>query len=280
MSHVLFLYNTIFDAATLTLTQGSEDSGWPLENIQDTIRRKAAKLGGSGTVIIDIDFAQVLTASAIALVEHDLNAEATVTVRAFADEERTSQIIEHSFEAIGPLLALVETAWLTGGWLGYPTAADLERYPRIVSLEQFDATAALYWQIEIDNGGDDFYLGRILLDKAWQPARNYDIGHKYGLVDPSNIDESLGQVLWTDTKEPYYQLSFTLSYLTEAEIYNEYLRLAYWVGRHKDFVVRLDDGSNKKAKLTTIYGRFTNNPTVQGKSLDRGKADFSIRESI
>lgn len=282
MRHCSFLYNTAFDQASLTLAAGAVQADWPLTNLQDTLRRKVMKTSGSGNITINVDLGELETCSALGIVEHDLHADTPIILRAYSDAWST-QILETQFEAIGPLLGWQEGGWKSFGWKGYPTAEDLALYPRISAMFFFDITAARYWQIEIQNGpdaADEFYLGRILLGRHWEPLRPHSLGEVLGLVDNSRQDKSLGGIVYTDEEEQCYQVSFALDYLTEEEVLQEWAKLVRTVGTHKDFLLQLRDDSTKHRRLTTIYGRLTRVPQPKRVRSWRYAVQIEMRETL
>lgn len=60
----LFMAN-VLDQATLTLSTGTEDSDYPIENAQDRDKKTIVKPGGSGSYILDADAGEDASATAI-----------------------------------------------------------------------------------------------------------------------------------------------------------------------------------------------------------------------
>lgn len=281
---VKFLYNAFFDKAALsTVPAGCFKPGWPVGNVQNTVRRRVWKTNGTGNVKLRVDFGQVRVCGALGLVEFVLAPATPVIIRAFADAWVTETYAE-AFEAIGPVEGWGVPGWGMDGWGGYPSAEDLELYPRMTSAFFFaQRAAARYWEVEIQNGAGEageFYLGRVFLNDYWEPAHNFLYGAKLERVDDSKDEESLGGVLWTDEGSQYLKLDFDLKYLTDVEAFGQFVKLAHYVGRRKDFIVQLLDFSQKHQRLTTIYGRFTANPASTLARPLAHEAKFSIREVL
>lgn len=285
MSNVRFLYNTIFDQATLAVVppEAAADPEFPLAFLQTTIRRQAMKTTGTGNLILQIDMGSPIVASALGLVEHDLHPATVVTVRAYSDAFAT-EIFSQSFEAIGPIIPWGEGFWGAFDWFGYPSQEDLAAYPEIAGAYWFDQRlAARYWSVEFANGegaSNEFYLGRMLLGDYWEPGCNFRYGHKDEDHDPSKTSESLGGVLFSNQKSFYRLLKFELGKVTDLEAYSHFKKMCRHVGTSSDFILQLIDQTPKQKAMTTLYGRFTKNPVLTSRTKNLNGAQFLFREVV
>jgi hypothetical protein len=105
----------------------------------------------------------------------------------------------------------------------------------------------------------------LYLGDYFEPSKNFVYGWEYGLVDPSEIEESEGGQEFVDIKEQYriIKVAFTDgSPLTDTdkENYEEMLR---YCGRRKDIFLSLD--YENKPNRWSFYGKFAN-------------TDFNFRE--
>ena len=280
--NAVFLHNTLFDGAALSLAGGAVDPAWPLANLQDTIRTHVAKFTGTGNVTINIDMGTEVTCSSLGLVEYDLKPAAPVIVRAFSDAWTTEKL-RADFEAVGPILGWKSGTWKDFGWKGYPSTADLEELPKPASLFVFQAAYARYWSVEFQNGSDAadaFYLGRILLGLHWSPFRNFSFGYKLDLADTSITDQTPAGVKFTDEGDQYWIANVKFERLLPQEIWDGWLRFAKGVGTRKDFIVRLLDGTETTARMTTLYGRLTKDPGFTQARPQKAASAFTIEESL
>ena len=276
--NAVFLHNTKFDTAELDLAAGAVVSGWGLANLQDTIRTHVAKFS-TGNVTINIDMGTGVTCSALGMAEYDLHPATPVIVRAFSDAWVTEKL-RADFEAVGPIIGWQQGAWKDFGWNGYPSADDLDELPKPAGLFVFQAAYARYWSIEIQNGADAFYLGRILLGLHWEPFRNFSLGYKLELADSSITDQTPAGVKFTDEGDQYWIATVKFKRLLPQEVWDGWLRFAKGVGTRKDFIVQLLDDTETTARMTTLYGRLTKDPGFTQERYQKATSAFIIEESL
>lgn len=282
MSNLRLLYNTLFDQATLSLEPdtGGEEAAWPVTNIQTTILSEAWKCPlGAVRILIDLGAAQAL--SGLGLASHDLLAAAGITVRAYSDAW-TSEVWSQEFEAVGPIQGWLEGGWLSGGWLGYPAADDQILYPRVTSLLVFDRlVGARYVAVDIDNGGQAFYIGRMFLGEMFVPALNFSLDPKITPEHDIKSDSSLGGVDFTDEGSKYLSCKLTLPQLGRNEaIGGAFWQVARYVGRSRHFILQVYSDNAKIGHATTMVAKFEQNPAVQGWGPDQFRAPFEAREMV
>lgn len=290
MSNLRMLWdNTKFDLATLTVDPPeAEDADWPVENLQDTVRRKAFKSTGTGQLTIKIDLGEGVFANSLALISHNLDPSAVITVRAFSDAW-TTETFSEEFTAYEALL------WFGDGYFGddyfggYPDEDLLELYPEIIRLlfwddEDPEDVTQRYWAVEIDNGGDaeadEFYIGRMFLCDFFSPGRNFDFGWQEELVDPSSLDTSLGGVKWADVRDRYFRVTFTLPRLLKSEAWGQFLQIVTKVGIRQDMVISLFPDDSDIGIFTAFYGRFTQPPVIQNPRVGTFSAPIEFEESL
>ncbi len=282
MNNCLFLYNKLFDDATLTTVPADNyQAGWPPERLQNTIHAEAWKTNGTGNVILRADLGQAQAINAFSLAYFNLLPTTVVTFRAYSDAF-TTETYSEEFRVVGPIVGWLEGGWLEGGWLGYPDETDPLLYPRVTSLMTLAQTVgARYVSWEFANGDDEFYLGRLFVGQLFVPERNVVYGFRWEVAESSQEDESLGAVVFTDEGEVYRTYSLPFKYLTRLEaIGGPFWQFAHYVGKRRDFVVQLMDPDVKTQRLTTIVGKFTSNPATTGRAYDRYETTFAIREMV
>ncbi|MCF8098511.1 MAG: hypothetical protein K9K65_11770 [Desulfarculaceae bacterium] len=282
MNNCRFLYNRLFDDAILSTVPGdNEQSGWPVENLQNTIHAEAWKTNGTGNVTLRADLGQAQAINAIGLAYFNLLPTTVVTFRAYSDAF-TTETYSEELQVVGPIVGWLEGNWLEGGWMGYPDESDPLLYPRVTSLLPLaQQVGARYIALEFANGDDEFYLGRVFVGNIFEPSRNVVYGFKLEIIDSSEEDESLGGVVFSDENEMYRQFTLPFKYITRAEaIGGGFWNFAHYVGKRKDFVVQLMDSDTKSQRLTTIVGKFSSNPVTTGRAFDRYETSFCIREMV
>ena len=277
---IRFLHNPKFDSATLAAAVPSSiDSDWPVSFLQNPRRDLAMKTDGTGNVTILITYDEPQTCDGLGLAEFDLGAATSVIVRAL-DDDGVGVRSQSTHEAIGPLIGWLEGGWLTSGWLGYPDADDLSAYPRITGLYHFNADTASKWSVEFQNGTAEFYLGRMMLGKFWQPERGCNRKGKPELVSTSKTDKSKGGVAHSDKGPRFWRHKLEIPRISEAEYQTQWVKLVYAVGDDTDFFVQLSQGSTKAERLGSMYCRISSGLGVTEREHGGYSWTFTLEESV
>jgi hypothetical protein len=284
MNNARFLYNLLFDEATLsTVPPDNEKPGWPVENLQNTIHAEAWKTNGTGNVTLRADLGKAQAINAIGLAYHNFHPATVVTFRAYSDEF-TTEVYSEELEIVGAIIGWLEGGWLSDGWLGYPIDGNLILFPRVTSLLPLaEMVGARYIALEFANGGgeeNEFYLGRAFVGQMFEPDRNFSHGFSIEPIDDSNSERSLGGVLFTDEGEQYLRMTLSFNYIQESQAFSEFWQFARYMGTRKDFVAQAMDSNTRIARLTTMVGKFQRNPALTGRAHDRYAIQFVIREMI
>jgi hypothetical protein len=285
MANLRFLYNTIFDSATLTTAMGGSDidSNDPLENLQDRDRTEVCRSTGTGNVKIRVTLDEDEIVGGGAFATHNLNADTPVIVNVYSDAFSTLTL-SNEFEAIGAIVGLGEVPLGFYSLGGYPTARDLALLPEMVSSFWLsELVQSKYFEFDIQKGegvSNEFHLGRIVLGDYWELEVNPDWGLKVGRVDPSLNFYSKGGTPLSRKRKKYYAARFSVSHLTDGEVFGQLMRLTEYAGVTEDIVLQIDDQDNKRQRFTTIYGRLekTNLPSLN--YIDKNAITFEFRESL
>jgi hypothetical protein len=190
----------------------------PVENLQDATRAKVAR---SNAVVLAQhilgNFNEAKNVSAMALVRHNLTADATLRFKVYDDLNQTGNLTYDS----GTVALSVPIAW--GDFIWGPAAWGGEAFadwPVVFSVMWFDPVAALSFDLEINDGANaDGYLeaSRLFVGLYWTPEVNINYGVSLSWVDKSTQERTDGGSLRTDAVESFRRWEMDLSRLTSGE---------------------------------------------------------------
>lgn len=280
------LANTYFDDAAIAATvPGAIDADWPLANLQSTYRKEVMKTTGTGQVTLRIDLGASQQCSGLGIVETDLSPGADITLRAYADDAYSQLQVEQAWSAIGPITKWGDARWGEFPYGGLPTPEELAYFPRPaygywLSEGDYLARLARYWELEINNGATEFYLGRVLLGPLWEPVNNAAYGAKVQRVSPSKVIAPRNAI-FTNRLEQYWSVNFSFP-MRDSEVQGEFARLVSAVGVDKDFLLELrSDADDRTRCFYTYYGRFEDQaPAVTMANYNHNTAPVRFREVV
>jgi hypothetical protein len=132
-----------------TLTASSEDAAYPVDNLKDRQGWRVFRATSGTAVSISIDFGTALSCDTVALVNHNLTAGATMSLKAGATSPPSSVVATPAYRA--------HDLW-----------------------KAFTATAARYWLLEItDANPAAIQIGQLLLGTRVSLPRARRIGESY-----------------------------------------------------------------------------------------------------
>jgi hypothetical protein len=153
--------NLITSAATIT--PSTENTAYPRANLYDKIAAKVFRCTSPTALTILIDFGANVTADTIALINHNLSAGATISLKADGSNPPTTAIASPTYRA--------NDLW-----------------------KAFTSTTARYWLLTIASGGTaNLQIGQLILGVRTAFPRGRRIGNYSPKVDRQNISmESYG----------------------------------------------------------------------------------------
>ena len=256
MSNILFLYNNLLDLAMLT--ESSEASGFPAENVQHPFRTKVWQTAGGtpGTANLVIDHGSAKAVDCIALTGYD-----------WASAPGT---LDLEFNATDSWESPAATEALT--WAATPTANG----NKAVIIKKFTSKSYRYNRLNVVYSPDDWDLGRIFLGTCFEPVRNYGYGRKEDLTDPSKILRTIGGQEYVDEIEMYRSQSVKFRVITQAQ-WELFQKMINHAGTRKDLFVAFDY-DNEPDELT-VYGKFTKLPGMTRPFLNLFDFSLNFQES-
>jgi len=262
MSNILFLYNNIFDDATLTAS--SEASGFPCENTQHPFITKVWRTAGAtaGTATLKIDHGSAKAVTCIALAGYNWTS-APGTLDLEFDDAADFSSIDH-------------TESLT--WAANPTTNGNKG----VIIKTFASQSYRYNRLNVvySPGGSptDWDLGRIFLGTYFEPTIQYiSDGIEQSFVDASYINKTAGGQEHVDEVTIYRQKAFSFIISTQAQ-WELFQKMINHVGKTKDMFIAFDY-DNEPDELTW-YGKLTAKLPAMGRLETKYfKLDCEFKES-
>lgn len=230
MQNISLLTPVLSDQAILTATDAVGDMA--AVNLQRlSLFRKYRTL--SLTPSISLDFGTAQEIDTLALIAH--NGSGSLVIKA-GSTNAASDFTSSSYDLI------------TGDDFGYGVNLCFVKLPA--------AQTYRYWKIEItdtSNPNGFFECGRLYLGKVFQPALNADYGFNLGFIDNSKVTRTRSGNAVPLTRRTLKKVGFSLSFGTEAEMYNNLFEIDMLRGQSKDILFILDTDSANIQKQN-VYG--------------------------
>lgn len=161
-----YLLNLISSGATIT--PSSEDSAYPKANLYDKQAARVFRSESQTSLTILIDFGAAITADSIALINHNLTAAATLSLKADGSNPPTTGVATPAYRA--------HDLW-----------------------EAFVSTTARYWLLTItDSNSSDIEIGQLVIGLRVAFPRGRRIAESYKPVRERSVisGETYAGVLW------------------------------------------------------------------------------------
>ncbi|MBW8034227.1 MAG: hypothetical protein FVQ79_00740 [Planctomycetes bacterium] len=237
-----------FDNAALTV--GSEISTLPVTNLQHVhLSKKWRTATGVKSSYFVADMGASIDIDVVALLGTNLTPAATILIRA-SDANPSG----------------VPGELLDTGVVG---ANVITNYPAVY-YELSATITARYWRIDIADASvvDNLHLGRCFMGPLWQPGNNRLWGWSNIWADPSSVTESKGGQEYVDQGPRRRVLQFALSFMTEAEGYDNPFEIARENGAAKEILVLFESSAGNTNKKN-ILGKIKR---AEGLSLTQAEA--------
>lgn len=232
MSNILFLYENLFDLATLT--ESSEEDGYPVENLKVPFRTKVWKTDGStpGTANLVIDHGAATPITVAALVNYNWGAAPST--------------LDLEFNATDSWGAPSATEALT--WVANP---DTYGNPNII-IKTFASKNYRYNRLNVVHSPGDWDLGRIFLGTYFEPARHFRFQHSEQIIDPSYADLTVDGQEHVDMTTKYRErnVKFRTSSYSQYRLFQQMINE---IGLSQDCIIAFD------------YDNYPNEQTIYGK---------------
>jgi len=226
MKNIRFMYDNLFDAATVTAS--SVDAEFPLTNLKHPWRTRAARTTGNASEWWKWDLGSARDIWATMFEYHNFPAAATVALYAHASDLGTSPSAWHSGASLKVPLV-------------YGTDWNLKRLVKIWEAAQ-NYRWWFLWVQAAPQSSSYLELGRPFGGAYFQPFYNFFTGNSVTLVDASPKKYSMGGQLSVTKKGIYRGWRFTFGAVTAADMitfqamYEDYAgqNTPYWICRDAD----------------------------------------------
>lgn len=218
-------------------------------SLQNILRGTYKTLSGSGETLLDSgDFASDVSIDFFALFRHDITASGKWRVKLY--------------DAIGSGGNLVYDSGLVDAWC-FQGANDFLFWDRFHSVMYFTKVTARSYEIYIDDGTRSIEVGRVWCGESLRPYYNCSYGISLKWAESSTQIETAGGSLITETKGKWRELSFNLSFTTQAD--NENLATFFnSVGKRRDIFVSLfPENANLTERDYTLDGKIIGDGPTQ-----------------
>lgn len=257
MSGITFLSENLFDTASLSLTTGSENAQFPLENLKnDSPSIKFRSVGATAVILIDL------------LATRDIDYVAV------AADPLTSFLINS---------ASVKTSSTTDFSASMAHAIDLSE-EQAIGFVNLDEVSHRYVELTLVGSADFTELGKVFIGKGLNiPLNSFSIGSfKYKTRDRSSTRENKYGTKFTDVLNQQKDLGGTIQYCTKDE-QEQIDDMMIRHGQAYPLWLILDSQNqamnNGKFKLT-IYGYLETDPEWKADGGQLYSVDMLLRQAI
>jgi len=222
-------------------------------------------------VYLELDFAAPFAWDTVALVAHNATAAATWRLRAGATQANV-QGAAASYDS--GTISLWTAAGRPAGYAGVALS----------SLHWLSSPQTYRWlRIDVsDAANPDGYLefGRLIVDAAWQPARNLQRPWSAGFIDPSTRTVSLagGLLPYPIGKRRVFEIPFR--HLSEADAYGALYELYRRRGNTRDVLVVRDPAATTYLHTQLIHGLMTDLRPIIQRAHNRYESRLTIEELV
>lgn len=240
---------------------GSEIATLPASNVQQPhLSRKWHTAAGVKASYLLLDMLAAASCSLLAVLGSNLTAAATLRLRASTADPTA---VAGDLLDTGTISAGVKT--------GYGAI-----------YRSFTAVAARYWRLDLADASlpDNLQIGRVFLGPKWVPSSNQEFGWSVTPLDDSAVVESYGFQTYGDERPQRRLLQFSLSWMTEAEMYGNAFALARASGRVRDVLAVNDTLGSTYLSEQSVYGLLQAAEPLVHESAQIFRQKFIVKERL
>jgi len=294
MATCMICYPNRADAAVLTDPDGAW-SAMPVANLQTRWLSEYARTGGLPayfdeqgqpyTARIDVAFDGSRYIVAAALCKHNFSLNATIRLVFWGDAACTVPLYDSGYQPIWTRYCTWRLCrWGDSNfWGGHASLDQISAVPPTAILMLPGRTPARYVTLFInDPVNPDGYLqaGRLYMAESWIPSTNMTFGATLGVVDPSNVDETLSGTELAEERSKYRQAVFKLPYLGLEEGVNIALGMDLDRGITKDVLFIWDPANSLLMQMRSFVGRLQELSPLEFPSVGMTGKSYKIKELI
>ena len=194
MANILFAHADLSDAASLGAT--SVNAAYPLLNLQDMQPSVVYRSANTSALDIDVDLGALTDVDFFALVNCNFTLSASVRVRTATTQANLTASPNYDSGAVTFTAPL---AYANRGFYNKRAAVVNARWVR-------------FSVADVANPAGFLEIGRLIVARAFVPARNYNFGGGIGFVDPTEISETLGGQLYVNARPRRKTMEFEIAH--------------------------------------------------------------------
>lgn len=265
----------IVDAVTTVITTSNELASLPVTQLKKMQPSSVWRTMNLTNIYLTVDCATEQAIDLIALLHTNATNGATWRIRGATSEGNLTAAPGYDsgtmdisvWKAVGAVATERET-----GWRSFPALKRL-------ALEQ----VYRWWRIDIsdpNNPDGYFQAGRLYLTKAWTPTVNLQFNWALGWQDLSIQLEALEGNVWTGERQKRRAATFTLTFLTQAEMYGNAFEIARRAGAAKDILWCKDPDDAESVLKMTVHGVMVELPPIVNPAYSIFENSFKLVELI
>jgi len=260
-TNILFLYNNLFDSATLT--ESSEATGYVAENTQHPFRTKVWTTEGAtaGTANLKIDHGSAKAINCVALANYTWTS--------------APGTLDLEFDDAADFSSIDQTEALT--WAANPTTNG----NRGIIVKKFTSASYRYNRLNVVYSPGavptDWSLGRIFLGAYFEPTHTCLENDQPEFVDESIVMSSPGGQRHIDERALFRRKRFSFLVETQAQ-WELFQTMINHVGTFKNLFIAFDYDSEPDE--LTIYGRFTKALVATNNLKTQFRIDLEFEEVV
>lgn len=262
MANFLLAYGNQADDATLTA--GSWNASYPLDNLKDYRVAKKARTADALAASTKLRFALASSAyiGAVSLIATNASTAATYQVKLFSDSGFTTTVYDSGSVTLYPAGTIPESqipAGAPNSGTAKPTAEEIARFQRNINHILSTAMYAQYGEIAITdttNSAGYIEAGRLFVGSVFRPAENPDHGKASIRVTPRT------EIVRARDGTPYFNVQkadlcvpFALDWLTKDEAM-KVLDIMVQQDLHGECLVIWDDDDDEYAFRRQVFGHL------------------------
>ena len=290
-TNVTFVWRNWLDDATLVASH--TQAGSSVENLKKQKRKKAwvTPVNASGPFYetLTIDLGEEKFVTFFGLVEHNLPAEATIRIQGNTSAVFTGTTpYDETIQAAETVIGYGEGGFGQGGYGGYLPAIEGKAQPPRNHFMGYDVDGNLpffqYWKLTITvpdlESIDHIEIGRIFMGEYFESLLNFLYGFEQQIVDPSTIDDSLGDSDVENAKDIYSEISMKISNIGDSELHYSFFDFYYNIGIKRNFILMLDPSTASGRWNQSFYGRFADRMTRTGDFYNQNSLSLRFKEIV
>lgn len=289
MANIMLGFPNRAGADSADYSGGDWVEAFPLDNLKDRAFSRVARSTDADvtSTTFTIDFGRTWGIRIFAVLAHNFSFSARIQVEASNNADMSDLISDITFDAYGSFVGsdwdINQLEWENDNyWLGSYTSEDTEGQTAISTYIYPVNVVARFWRVTIyDQANDDGFvqLGRLFMGDAYmQPTYNYNQGGSLGYEDSTGIETTLSGAEYYDPREPVRVMRIQLTYMTDAEGFDQALELTRRAGVWREVFIVADPDDVLRATQRNFMARPRQLNPLEQMMLGYNSMSFEFKE--